>query len=201
MVNFGDYEEMTTRGGFNVPFKVCLIYPRPGANSGSIGSDTAKEVEESAKLALNCNMNASEVSRVVMVGVSAKSRQESPMKVGLRNGVPLSDRGIVGSQSTLDVNALATVNETNEPPAIASMLETNLQVSLVTVGVLVPGGDSFSVVGGTTLLVNDEISVNRRGEEEYVMMSRNALDVPLEVGLIDPGPRRDTLAIFCLALP
>jgi len=152
MVNFGDYEESTRslRAGFNVPFKVGLIDPRPGANSGSIGSDATIEMEESAKLALNCDTNAREVYRVLDVGVSAISRQESPLEVGLRNGVPLSDGGIVASQTTLDVHALTTVNETNEPPAIARSLETNLQVSLVTVGFLVPGGDSITVVRGTT---------------------------------------------------
>jgi len=151
MVNFGDYEEMTRslRAGFNVPFKVRLIDPRPGANSGSIGSDATKEMEESAKLALNCDTNAREGGRVLDVGVSTKSRQESPLEVGLRNGVPLSDRGIVSSQTTLDVHALTTVNETNEPPAIASSLETNLQVSLLTVGLLVPGGDWAAVFVGS----------------------------------------------------
>jgi len=190
VVNFGDYEESTRslRGGFNVPFKVGLINPRPGANFGSIGSDATKEMEESAKLALNCDTNAREVCRVVDVGVSALSRQESPLEVGLVNGVPLSNGGIVGSQGSLDVHAFTTVNETNEPPAIASSLETNLQVSLVTVGFLVPGGDRITVVRGTTLLVNDEISVNGRGDVENVVMARNALEVPLEVGLIDPGP-------------
>jgi len=190
MVTFGDYEEMTriVRAGFNVPFKVRLIDPRPGANFASIGSVASKEVEESAKLALNCDTNAMEVCRIVVGGVSTKSRQESPLEVGLRNGVPLSDIGIVGSQTTLDVHALTAVNETNVPPTIARRLETNLQVSLVTVGVLVPGGDRTSVVGVTTLLVNDEISVNGGGDEEYVVMTRNALEVPLEVGLINIGP-------------
>jgi len=133
-----------------VPFKVGLINPRPCANSGSIGSDATKEMEESAKLALNCDTNAREVCRVVDVGVSAMSRQESPLEVGLVNGVPLSNVGIVGGLGTLDVHALTAVNETNEPPAIASGLETNLEVSLVTVGFLVPGGDSITVVRGST---------------------------------------------------
>jgi len=148
MVNFGDQEEMTRslRGGFNVPFKVGLINPRPGANSGSIGSDATKEMEESTKLALYCDTNAREVCGVVDVGVSAKSRQESPLEVVLRNGVPLSDSGIVSGQGTLDVHVLTAVNETNVPPSIARSLETNLEVSLVTVGLLVPDGDSITVV-------------------------------------------------------
>jgi len=189
-VNFGGYEVVprSLRAWFNVPFKVRLIDPRPGANFGSIGSVTTKEVEESAKLALNCDTNAREVCGVMAVGVSTKSRQESPLEVGLRNGVPLGDRGIVTSLGTLDVHALATVNETNVPPAIARRLETNLQVTLVTVGFLVPDGDSIAVVGGSTLLVNDVISVNGRGDVEYVVVARNALEVPLEVGLIDPCP-------------
>jgi len=203
MVNFGDNEVMTRslRARFNVPFKVRLIDPRPGANFGSIGSDATKEMEESAKLALNCDTNAREVCGVVAVGVSAKSRQESPLEVGLRNGVPLSDRGIVSGKATLDVHALTIVNETNEPPAIARGLETNLQVTLVTVGFLVPRGDSITVVSGSALLVNDEITVNGSGDVEYIVMARNALEVPLEVCLIDPGPSRDALTVFCYALP
>jgi len=110
----------------------------------------------------------------------------------------LSNGGIVGSQSTLDVHALAAVNETNEPPAIARRLETNLQVTLVTVGLLVPGGDRTAVFVVSTLLVNDEISVNGRGDEEYIVMTRNALEVPLEVSLIDPVPSRDKLTVFCM---
>jgi len=152
MVNFGDNEVMTRslRARFNVPFKVGLIDPRPGANFGSIGSDATKEMEESAKLALNCDTNAREVCGVVAVGVSAKSRQESPLEVGLRNGVPLSDRGIVGSQATLDVHALTTVNETNVPVLATSRLESNLEVSLVTMGYFVPGGDWAAVIVGCT---------------------------------------------------
>jgi len=34
-------------------------------------------------------------------------------------------------------------------------------------------------------LVNDEISVNGSGDVEYIVMARNALEVPLEVCLID----------------
>jgi len=99
------------------------------------------------------------------------------------------------------MQALAAVNETNEPPAIARRLETNLQVTLVTVGVLVPSGDRSSVFMVSALLVNDEVSVNGRGDEEYVVVTGNALEVPFEVGLIDPVPSRDTLTVFCLCFP
>jgi len=57
-----------------VPFEVRLVDPRPSTNLSSIGSDATKEMEESAKLALNSDLNSREVCGVVGVGVSAKSR-------------------------------------------------------------------------------------------------------------------------------
>jgi len=202
-VSLRDDEEFARglRSGFNVPLKVWLIDPGPSANLGAIRSDSAEEVEEGAKLALNSDLDAREVGRVVSVRIGTESGQESPFEVGLVNGIPLGDGGIVASLGTLDVYGLAAVNELDEPPSVTRGFETNLQVSLVSVGTLVPGGDSISVVGGSTLLVNDEISVNSGRDVENVVSARDALDVPLKVILIDPVPGGDALAIFGLGLP
>jgi len=167
--------EFTRSAGncFNVPFKVWLIDPRPGGDFLVVVSDVSVNVEESANSALDSDFDAREVGRVVGIRVGTGSRQESPFEVGLRNGIPLGNSGVVGSGRTLDVHALVAVNETNEPPTITRGLEANLQVSLVAVGALVPGGNGIAIVGGSTLLVNDEVAVYGGGDVEHVISARN----------------------------
>jgi len=144
-------------------------------------------VEEGTDLALNSDLDSSVVDRVVCVRVGASSRDESPLEVGLVYGVPLGNMGVVGSGGTLDVQALSAVDEANEPPTITSGLETELQVSLVSMGSLVPDGGWATVVVDGALLVNNEVSVYGGGKVENVVSASNLFDVPLKVRLVDPS--------------
>jgi len=158
-------------------------------------------VEESTELALDSDLDSNVVYRVEDVRVGARSRDESPLEVCLVNGVPLSNWGVVGSGGTLDVQALSAVDEANEPPTITRGLETNLQVSLLSISLLVPRGDRTTIVGGCALLVNNEVSVYGGGKVENVVSASNCFDVPLEVRLVDPGIGGDALAILSLCFP
>jgi len=72
----------------------------------------------------------------------------------------LGNSGVVGSGGTLNVNVLAAVSETNEPPFSTSRLEGNLEVALVSVGSLVPEGDSATIVVVSAILVQSVLVVN-----------------------------------------
>jgi len=168
-----------------VPLKVGLVDPFVSRDALAILSLCFPDVEEGPDLALNSDFDSSVVDRVEGIRVGASSRDESPLEVCLVNGVPLSNRGVVGSGGTLDVQALSAVDESNKPPTITRGLETKLQVSLLSISSLVPDGDWPPVVGGGALLVNNEVSVYGRGKVENVLASW--FDVPLEVWLIDPG--------------
>jgi len=203
VVQFG-YQEETARVawyGFNVPLKVWLVDPGIGRDALAILSLCFPNVEESTELALDSDLDSNVVYRVEDVRVGARSRDESPLEVCLVNGVPLSNWGVVGSGGTLDVQALSAVDEANEPPTITRGLETNLQVSLLSISLLVPRGDRTTIVGGCALLVNNEVSVYGGGKVENVVSTGSSFDVPLKVWLVDPGVGRDALAILCLCFP
>jgi len=85
---------------------------------------------------------------------------ESPFKVCLVDIVPLCDWGVVGGLCSLNVNTFSIVNKFNSPPSFFNFLESNLQVSLVSMSVLVPSRDTSTIVIGSTKLMEDKVGVS-----------------------------------------
>jgi len=98
----------------------------------------------------------------------------------------LGDRGVVGVGR--NVKVFVTVGETDEPEIISGRFESDLEISLVSVGALVPGGDGRSVVIVGSILVDYEIRVGSRGQVEISRVVRARLNVPFEIWLIYPSP-------------
>jgi len=119
----------------------------------------------------------------------------APLQVGLINFLPLGDRGVVGSGSTLHVGILPAMTKSDVPEVTSSRLERYLEISLVSVGIFVPSRARRTVLLRRSLLVQNEMGVGSGTQEKVAGMPRNGLDDPLEVGLIDPTPRADLNAI------
>jgi len=98
----------------------------------------------------------------------------------------LGDRGVVGIGR--NVKVFVTVGETDVPEIISGRFESDLEISLVTVGALVPCGDGRSVVVVGSILMDNEIRVGSRGQVEKSRVVRTRLNVPFEIWLIYPSP-------------
>jgi len=98
----------------------------------------------------------------------------------------LGDRGVVGVGR--NVKVFVTVGETDVPEIISGRFESDLEISLVTVGALVPCGDGRSVVVVGSILMDNEIRVGSRGQVEKSRVVRARLNVPFEIWLIYPSP-------------
>lgn len=92
----------------------------------------------------------------------------------------------------MHVYALTAVNELDHPETVFTVLEAHLEVTLVTVSVLVPKRYRRTVIVCRSLLVHRKGSVYGAGEEEDVVAPWDGLDVPFQVGLVYPRIRRDS---------
>ena len=113
------------------------------------------------------------------------NRNKSPFEVRLFNVVPLGDLGSVGCVVSEDVNTFSGVDKSDGPPFTSFVVELDLQVSLVSVGVLVPDGNVSVVVAVGTMLMEDEVWINAGLDEE--VSSRGVSDGPSKVGLVSVG--------------
>jgi len=86
------------------------------------------------------------------------------------------------------MKVFVTVGETDVPEIISGRFESDLEISLVTVGALVPCGDGRSVVVVGSILMDNEIRVGSRGQVEISRVVRARLNVPFEIWLIYPSP-------------
>jgi hypothetical protein len=111
---------------------------------------------------------------------------ESPFKVWLINLVPLGDRGVVGVGR--NVKVFVTVGETDVPEIVSGRFESDLEISLVAMGGLIPCGDSRSIVIVGSKLMDNVSGVGCRGQVEVSRVVRARLNVPFEIGLIYPSP-------------
>jgi len=126
---------------------------------------------------------------------------ESPFKVRLVDIVPLGDWGVVGSLCSLNVNTFSRVNKFDSPPSFFNFLESNLQVSLVSMSVLVPDRDTTTIVVVRTKLMEDKVGVSRT--VNIVGSVGSGRNGPLEVCLVSMGgfvPSSDMSIIFTNAI-
>jgi len=86
------------------------------------------------------------------------------------------------------VKVFVAVGETDEPEIVSGRFESHLEISLVTVGALVPCGDGGSVVVVGSKLMDNEIGVGSRGQVEESRVVRARLNVPFKIWLIYPSP-------------
>jgi len=107
------------------------------------------------------------------------SRHETPFKIVLVNGIPLSHCGVVCSRSSVNMDTLSTVLKADEPKPIAGMFEAYMQITLMSVSCFVPQRDCISVVGSRSSLVHDKVTIASRGDEENIIATRNAFNEPL----------------------
>jgi len=113
-----------------------------------------------------------------------------PFEVGLIDFIPLRNRLIISTLSSLDVDIFSRMHESNVPIFTSRRFEGHLEVTLVSVCVLVPSGNFTTVVVVCPKLVHNIGRVDFAGNEE---MSRGGcrFNVPFEVILVHPSPSGD----------
>jgi len=187
----------------NGPLEVCLVSMGafvPSSDLSIIFTNSTMEMSNNviSKSALDVALlpGLSELLRflVVLLGFN---RDEAPFKVGLINIVPLGDWVVVSSGGSLNVNTLVGMSKSDGPEVSTLVVKMNLQVSLVSMSVLVPGRNTSTIVVVSTKLMEDKVGVScTLNIVGSIGSTRNG---PLEVCLVSMSasvPNGDLSIIF-----
>jgi len=190
----GTQEEETrlVRNSLDVPFEIGLIDPSPCSDLRSVAGNSTMYVQECSDATLDSNFRLDSISSPIRRRMRVRtSREEFPLEVGLIYSLPLRDRCVVVQRCTQHMKILSTVYESDEPESVTTWFEAHLEISLLSMGGLVPSCHGSSIFGICAKLMHNKITVNRTRDVKRVVVPRNRLDEPLQVGLVHPLPRSD----------
>jgi len=105
-----------------------------------------------------------------------------PFEIRLLDPIPLVDSSVVVGGGSENMHEFAIVDESNAIPSTTAVVEVDLQVSLMSMSILVPEGNLTCIIAVGSQLVDDKVGINSRVNEVVPIGSLG--NSPSEIGLM-----------------
>jgi len=153
----------------------------PDAEFGVVMGGTTMHMSNSVRGKLGDNKHLLSASgEVVWIFIwSGVDGDETPVEIRLIDVLPLGDGCVISSLGTIQVNTASGVNKGNCVPTSTNITEVNLQVPLVSMGILIPERDFSPVVAVGTKLMQYEVRID--GRTQVVIATVSGSKGPLQV--------------------